>query len=319
MVIGPHTQKEHSKITGDRIKLYRILYLPVILAAALMMVLFFVGNAKLNYIQEDYYVYGNYKYKLNPEIEEDIPLFEKFVIDTITPVDTILPVPNVVKQVDLRRHFSSIKNQGRQGSCLAFALSAVMEYTVKVKRAETADFSEAFLYYKAREKAGQQNVDNGSYFVYAIETLQQLGICTERFMPYDEYDYTSSPSQNAYNNALSYKISKANTVNQQLEDLKSALYNGYPIAISAAIFSSFGNGSNDVIPMPSKREVNNYQYGGVAHSYHAMVIVGYDDNRQQFIVRNSWGDNFGDNGYCYMPYDYITDENLTRYACVIKK
>jgi hypothetical protein len=316
-IIGPHTQKEQSKIIGNRIKLYKILYVPVILGAVLMMTLFFVGNAKLNYIQEDYYIYGNHKFKLNPEFEEDIPPFEKFVTDTITPVDTILPVPVNAKQVDLRRNFSYIKNQGQQGACLAFALSAVMEYTVKQKKSETADFSEAFLYYEARKKAGQENVDKGSFFIYAIETLRELGICSEQFMPYSEYDYTSIPSQRAYDNALPYRITIVNTVNQQLDDLRSALYNGYPIAFSAAIFSSFGNGANGVVPMPSKTETQNCQYGGYTHSYHAMVIVGYNDDKQQFIVRNSWGDAFGENGYCYMPYDYITDDDLVHYACVI--
>ena len=311
MIIGPHTQKEQSKIIGDRVRFYITIYIPVLFGALLIIVLSFYSNYRINYLQEDYYVYGNYKFKLNPEFEEDIPLFKKFVSDTI------LPVPVNAKYVDLRNKFSYIKNQGTQGACLAFALSSILEYLQRVRIPGKADFSEAFLYYEARKKAGQEDEDNGSYFVYAIECLKNEGICHENFMPYNEYDHTTPPSEKAFDDALQYRVTTVNTVNQELKDLKSALYNGYPIVISVAMFSSFGNGKNGVIPMPSKGDYQNYQYSGQSHLFHAMVIVGYDDNRKLFIVRNSWGESFGDNGYCYLPYDYITDFNLTNYACTI--
>ena len=43
---------------------------------------------------------------------------------------------------------------------------------------------------------------------------------------------------------------------------------------------------------------------------HAVVGVGYDDAKQWFIVRNSWGGQWGMKGYFTLPYAYLTDENL---------
>ena len=54
-------------------------------------------------------------------------------------------------------------------------------------------------------------------------------------------------------------------------------------------------------------------------AYHAMVLCGYSDKDKVFIVRNSWGERFGDKGYCYIPYSYITDPNLMKQACIITK
>jgi C1A family cysteine protease len=43
---------------------------------------------------------------------------------------------------------------------------------------------------------------------------------------------------------------------------------------------------------------------------HAVLAVGYDDNAQRFIVRNSWGRRWGIAGYFTMPYAYLADDNL---------
>lgn len=309
MLIGPNQQKVHARIIGERIKVYKFLYAFTLLISALIIVLFFRANYNINYIQEEYYVYGDNKHKLNPEFDEEIPPINTIIADNITPIiDTIQPKPDI-EVVDLRKYFSVVKNQGRQASCLAFALSAIMEYNIKVRNSETKDFSEAFLYYRSREISGEEKFDKGSRFIYAIECLQKDGICQEMFMPYDEFEYLSAPSQSAFYNALPYKVNTVNTVDLELNDLRSVLQKGFPIAISVNMYSSFGNGKNGVVPLPKNREIN----GGS----HAMVIVGYNDGLKQFIVRNSWGTSFGDNGYCYMPYEYITNSSLTNYACVV--
>ena len=48
-----------------------------------------------------------------------------------------------------------------------------------------------------------------------------------------------------------------------------------------------------------------------------MVVVGYSDDTKFFLVRNSWGKHFGDDGYCYIPYSYISDPELNRMACIV--
>ena len=48
-----------------------------------------------------------------------------------------------------------------------------------------------------------------------------------------------------------------------------------------------------------------------------MVVVGYSDETKYFVVRNSWGERFGEKGYCYIPYSYICDPKLNRMACIV--
>jgi C1A family cysteine protease len=52
---------------------------------------------------------------------------------------------------------------------------------------------------------------------------------------------------------------------------------------------------------------------------HALLVVGYDDATQCFTVRNSWGDSWGDKGYCYIPYKYLTNSNLSSDFWVLTK
>lgn len=58
-----------------------------------------------------------------------------------------------------------------------------------------------------------------------------------------------------------------------------------------------------MVPMPS---ANEQVMGG-----HAVCCVGFDDNKKCFIVKNSWGASWGLNGYFYMPYEYMSDTDLT--------
>lgn len=307
--IGPYAQKEHVAFLRQKVKWYILLYALALLISVLWMGLWLHGNYQLYYIQEDYYVYDDVVFKILPNADDEIDDFDEFNIDTI-------PAPSQ-GVVDLRPSFSAIKNQGRQGACLAFAFSAIAEYALKTQYKKTIDFSEAFLYYETRKSAGCTSEDAGSSLSDASNVLLCEGICLESFMPYDEYDYTTPPSSLAFNNAQNYKVEGIYLIKNDLDALRTALSNGYPVVISTVIFSSFGSGKNGVIPMPQKREIQNYRHSGRAHGFHSMVIVGYDDAKQCFIVRNSWGNSFGENGYCYMPYDYITDEDLCHFACII--
>lgn len=55
------------------------------------------------------------------------------------------------------------------------------------------------------------------------------------------------------------------------------------------------------MPSPNSEE------GLRVHGHHAMLCVGYSDKHQVFIVRNSWSENWGHGGYCYIPYSYLAN------------
>jgi len=80
---------------------------------------------------------------------------------------------------------------------------------------------------------------------------------------------------------------------------------GFPIAAGFTVYDAFESdtvATNGMLSMPGPTE---QMLGG-----HAVLIVGYDDARGVFIVRNSWGADWGDRGYFYVPYGYFTDADL---------
>jgi C1A family cysteine protease len=88
------------------------------------------------------------------------------------------------------------------------------------------------------------------------------------------------------------------SISNDMDSMKKALRQGYPFVVGVILYPSFFNtDSTGVVPMPSQ---NDNPIGG-----HAVVCVGFDDHKQRWIMRNSWGPNWGDNGYFYLPYGYL--------------
>ena len=237
-------------------------------------------------------IFNQREYKLLPQID-DVPLSEDY---TPHKVD--------IKSVDLSSSFTEIKNQGPQGACLSFSLVSIFEYFLKQNNIQSPDLSEQFLYYIARDKAGATDKDAGSGISCSAQALTEIGICTEEKWPYDVGKYAVRPSEEAYEDAAERKVKKMVNVSRSIEDIKSALCDGYPVVGSFVLFNSFGGGNKGVIPLPTQEEVDALKTE-TCNRHHAMVICGFDDQQQVFKVRNSWGKDFGDNGYCYIPYGYL--------------
>lgn len=232
-----------------------------------------------------------------------------------TPLDETYQCPNnqdLPSSVDLRKEFPGIKNQGPQGACSAFSLVSVIEYFIHKILRDSVDLSEAFVYYNARKLSGDTEIDEGATFTEIIQSIRDNGVCLEELCPYNPKVYNEEPSEEAYGEADSRKITEAKNVRLEVDDIKSALAQGYPVVISARAFRSYVTNANGVLSMPSSKELDDDK----AHN-HAMVICGYIDKEGFFIVRNSWGTNFGDNGYCYLPYEYVRTPNVLNGAYVV--
>jgi C1A family cysteine protease len=96
-------------------------------------------------------------------------------------------------------------------------------------------------------------------------------------------------------------------VQQSLAQTKGCLAQGFPFVLGFTVYTSMWDANGDpvtVLPMPSGAD-------SVAGG-HAVLVVGYDDTKRWFVIRNSWGPNVQDHGYFYMPYAYATDSQLAR-------
>jgi hypothetical protein len=142
----------------------------------------------------------------------------------------------------------------------------------------------------------------------AIESLMEHGACCEDLWPNDESMIFDEPDESSYENASNFTITEAEFLETDLDLWRHTLAEGYPIAFALNLFESFNSATENRgrISLPKKSEDVRE-----THAWHAMLCVGYSDKDRMFIVRNSWGSEWGDQGYCYVPYDYImhTDYN----------
>lgn len=222
------------------------------------------------------------------------------------------PSNTLPKNADLRRYFSSVKNQGKQGACSSFSLTSVFEYFLNNETHQNDDMSEAYVYYNAREIQGDTSIDEGANLYNVIRGMAAKGVCLEALCPYDSSVFDKRPSNEAYEDGKEHTVTKAKDVPVSVESVKSAVNDGYPVVGCFRIFESLQENTNGFIPMPTDEERSHEE-----EKFHAMVICGYNDKHGHFIVRNSWGTGFGDKGYCYLPYSYLRDSDLTRYAVAI--
>ncbi|MDR3540411.1 MAG: C1 family peptidase [Desulfosporosinus sp.] len=216
-------------------------------------------------------------------------------------------VAKLPPSVDLRDPFMpSIWNQGSLGSCTSFAACAAFEYACR--KQHTTDFtpSQLFLYYNERMMDGDVYEDAGSTLSTGVRALREYGVCPLENWPYDISKFTVKPSQPAYDVATKHEVLGVSQVHATVLSIKGALAKGYPVILGLDIYSSFESDNvtkTGMIPEPHKHSEE--LLGG-----HAICLVGYDDEKKTFILRNSWGDDWGVKGYGFLPYAYIEKDHL---------
>lgn len=205
-------------------------------------------------------------------------------------------------KVDLRPFMTAVENQGQTSSCVANAVAGAYEYLVKRHQGEDAyDVSRMFIYFNARKLDGMEAEDGGSLIGTAIEGLKQFGACSEETWPFVEESVNEEPAPEAYEEASGFLVEDTALVPTDVNAWRSAIAEGHPIIFGISLFKSFDQQrKKGLVPVPSPSESSRESHGG-----HAMLAVGYSDKDKVFIVRNSWGTEWGDNGYCYIPYSYL--------------
>ncbi|MFW5804462.1 MAG: C1 family peptidase, partial [bacterium] len=165
------------------------------------------------------------------------------------------------------------------------------------------DFSRLFVYYNGRDKGGYTNEDKGSAICYCVESMMDKGVCLESTWGYDTTLVNTKPKSKAYVEANNYKVIVAEHFTTDLDLMKKCLAHGYPFVFGLKLYNSFQKArEKGFVPIPDNEDVLRDRHG-----LHAMLCVGYSDEEKCFIVRNSWGKNWGDKGYCYIPYDYMAN------------
>jgi C1A family cysteine protease len=213
--------------------------------------------------------------------------------------------PNLasITTVDLTAKFPPVYDQGALGSCTANAILGAYVFEMIKQKEDPIELSRLFLYYEERAKEGTTSTDAGAAIQDGVWVLQNgAGVCRESLWPYDITQFASQPPPEAYADATNHRVVTSQRLSGQLNDLRQTLVNGDPIVFGIEVYSSFegpGVDKTGVIPMPNTR--TEQLLGG-----HAILLVGYNDSKQLFKFRNSWGQNWGVNGYGFIPYAYVT-------------
>lgn len=216
---------------------------------------------------------------------------------------------------DLRPQCPGVYDQGQLGSCTGNAIAAAIEFDRKKQNLPDFTPSRLFIYFNERVMEHTIYSDSGAQIRDGIKSVAQIGACSETDWPYDISQFATRPSPACYQNAKLDRAISYQRVQRNLDQMKACLAGGYPFVMGFTVYQSFESqqvAATGQVLMPSQGES---VLGG-----HAVVCVGYQDDKMHFICRNSWGTGWGidGSGYFYMPYAYLMNSMLSSDFWVIK-
>jgi C1A family cysteine protease len=240
---------------------------------------------------------------------------------------TTLPI-----SADLRRWCPPVEDQGELGSCTANAGVGMVEYYEKKAFGKHIDASRLFLY-KATRNLAELEGDSGAFIRSTMGALVLFGVPPEKYWPYTDKapEFDKEPNAFCYSFAENYKGIKYFRHDSQglsekaiLDSVRKSLAASVPAMFGFTVYSSIDQaGRTGKIPFPRSNE---RVEGG-----HAIVAIGYDDKMEirnadsdvstkgALLIRNSWGESWGDGGYGWLPYDYLLKELAADFWSMLKQ
>lgn len=228
----------------------------------------------------------------------DLPDFRDHAFELAKPI----PLPTAV---DLRPGLPPVYAQGDLGSCTANAIAAAYDFAMHKQGRPFLNPSRLFVYYNEREVEGSVDQDSGAMLRDGIKSVAKLGVCPETEWSYDIDKFAVKPGVQCYASALQKQVLGYQRVAASLNSMIYCLAYGFPFVFGFSVYDSFESdvvAESGVVPMPDFSE---QQIGG-----HAVLCCGYDQVRRSFLIRNSWGVDWGIKGYFWMPYEYLSNPDL---------
>lgn len=250
------------------------------------------------------------------------PLIEKLHLGKLTKGTRGVVAPPAT---DLRQYCSPVENQGRIGSCTAHAAVGVVEYYQRRVHGKHTEGSRLFVYKVTRNLLGVTG-DTGAWLRNTMGALVLCGVVPEQYWPYSDeaQEFDKEPPQFCYAVADNYQavrffshdpLAKPRPKAEVLSSVKKYLVAGLPAMFGFFGFdSAFSSDDPAAFPVPTPEEIQS----GAIRWGHAVVAVGYDDKKKvtntqsnrastgAFLIRNSWGGEWGMGGYGWLPYEYVT-------------
>lgn len=216
---------------------------------------------------------------------------------------------NTPSKINYRNEMSPVKNQGRLGSCVGFAVASMKEwqeqkeYLQEIKEGslyrrekEFYDLSEQWIYYKSKQIDPWPNQE-GTSIRCALKQVSKLGVPPEKGW---EYNDSKKGKPKPWTHMISKWRSGGSYYRINYNELPESLYKYGPVVIGIVCFREIFNvGADGFVPYP---KYPFEQFGG-----HAICLTGYNKNKDLYEFKNSWGSLWGNYGYGYFPGSYLRD------------
>jgi C1A family cysteine protease len=231
------------------------------------------------------------------------------------PIKTILkgakktaksPLP---PSVDNRKWCTPVKDQGNLGSCTANAGVSMYEYMERKaygSYGKSIEGSRLFVYKNTRLLMGREGWgDSGAYIRTTLGAMRLFGVPNEQYLPYDveRYDngidaFVYALGQN-FQSIKHFRLDYSSVGVDNIWRMKEYLVKGYSMQIGFTVFESYKEAESNggFFPFPKDNES---PVGG-----HSVLVVGYNDDKNAFLIQNSWGESWGDKGFGWLPYGYF--------------
>jgi C1A family cysteine protease len=210
-------------------------------------------------------------------------------------------------RVDMRAQNPPVYDQGQLGSCTGQAIAAALQFAqARQRQADVFTPSRLFIYYNERVILGTVEEDSGAMLRDGIKSVAKQGGPHEELWPHVISRFRQKPNAAAYRDGALHEAILYQRLRPSIDQLKGCLADGFPFVFGFSVYESFETAAvakTGEVPLPGPREA---LLGG-----HAVVAVGYDEPRQRFVLRNSWGTAWGLKGYFTMPYEYLLDGGLS--------
>ena len=213
-----------------------------------------------------------------------------------------------------------VTNQGKLGACTATIASAYVSYLMQKNGvAEIFVPSRLYIYWNARVLIAKKSHDRdtGVSMEDTCKAICDWGVCPEDICGYDVIKFWRRPTNNAYDFAKQFKKNVATfsyeTIAQDEKIICERLDMGNLVMCSISMFESFRREIVAItaeVPLPKTIEEAFVED-------HSLLLVGYDTMKREFIAMNSWGKEWGEGGFCRIPFDYIMNKLLCRDFCLL--
>jgi C1A family cysteine protease len=236
---------------------------------------------------------SNAKYSLNYKFQEHDP--RDYIYQT--PNNLSLSTNNYLIKI------TKIYDQGNLGSCVSNAIAGCLNYyNININPARL------YIYFNGRAiSAGADIIDDTGLTVRdGCKSVAKYSVCSEQIWPYNINIFASIPPLNCYQNTFSFKSFAYNSVAQNLNSIKLCLSANNPILFGIAVYSSFMTYQVAITGTVPNPNLNTEQLQGG----HCLLLIGFNDATQRFTFANSWGTNWGANGFGTIPYTYLLNSNL---------